>query len=154
MAPFDVAAGEEQRVSMDQWWGYPRSRERILAAVAERAANRTVVLTGDIHANWVNELRAGFDRPDRPVVAAEFVGTSIASEGDGAEVNDFTKSRLNELPYVKWHSQRRGYYISDVTEREWRTEYREVPFITRAGAPVSTVSRWRVEHGRPGITAV
>ena len=62
------------------------SRELATACSArsrEHAPNRTVVLTGDIHSNWVNELHAGFDRPDRPVVAAEFVRTSMSSGGDG-----------------------------------------------------------------------
>lgn len=152
MAPYDEALGPEQRVSMDQWSGYPRSRDRILAAVAERAANRTVVLTGDIHSSWVNELSAGFDRAGRPVVAAEFVGTSIASGGDGNPRSENTLQRLAELPYIKWHSGKRGYYVCDVSEREWRTDYREVEYVSRPGAVAATVSRWLVQQGRPGIT--
>jgi alkaline phosphatase D len=151
VAPFDDAAGPEQRVSMDQWSGYPRSRDRILAAIAERAAHRTVVLTGDIHSSWVNELHAGFDRPGRPVVAAEFVGTSIASGGDGTAPSEQTLARVAEQPHIKWHSQQRGYFVCDVTEREWRTEYREVAYVSRPGGPVSTPTRWLVERGRPGI---
>ena len=154
MAPYDEALGPDQRVSMDQWSGYPRSRERILGAIAERAPNRTVVLTGDIHSNWVNELHAGFDRAERPVVAAEFVGTSIASGGDGYETSEVTRQRIAELPYIKWQTGRRGYYVCDVNEREWRTDYREVEFVTRPGAPVRTASQWRVEHGRAGIQRV
>jgi alkaline phosphatase D len=151
VAPYDEDVGPGQRVSMDQWSGYPRGRERLLGAIAERAPNRTVVLTGDIHSNWVNELHAGFDRPDRPVVAAEFVGTSIASGGDGSLTWNGAPERIAQLPYMKWHSAYRGYYVCDVNESRWQTEYREVPFITRPGAPVSTVTRWEVNHGRPGI---
>lgn len=154
MAPYDSALGPDQRVSMDQWSGYPRSRDRILGAIAERAPNRTVVLTGDIHSNWVNELHAGFDRPDRPVVAAEFVGTSIASGGDGYDTIEMQNRRIAETPYIKWQTGRRGYYVCEVNEREWRTDYREVPFVSRPGAPVRTVSQWRVQHGRPGIERI
>lgn len=154
VAPYDERVGDGQRLSMDQWSGYPHSRDRLLAAIAERAANRTVVLTGDIHSNWVNELHAGFDGPDRPVVAAEFVGTSIASGGDGSATWNGAPERIAELPYMKWHTAYRGYFVCDVSEREWRTEYREVPYVTRPGAPANTVSRWLVEHGRPGITRV
>jgi alkaline phosphatase D len=44
--------------------------------------------------------------------------------------------------------------VCDVQEASWTTTYREVPFVTRPGAPVTTASTWRVEHGRPGITKV
>ena len=46
----------------------------------KRAAN-TVVLTGDNHANWVNDLRTDDLRPETPLVATEFAGTSISSGG-------------------------------------------------------------------------
>jgi alkaline phosphatase D len=57
MAPFDRAPDDSVLTSMDQWSGYPAARDRLLRAVAERAPGRTVVLTGDIHSNWVNDLR-------------------------------------------------------------------------------------------------
>ena len=155
MAPYDAAAGTEERVSMDQWSGYPVARDRLLAEVAKRAPNRTVVLTGDIHTNWVNELRSDFSRPDRPVVAAEFVGTSIASGGNGG---DIPAARLDamkrENPHLKWHENRRGYVKCTVDATAWHADYRSVPFVDKPGAPITTASRWRVEHGRPGITAV
>lgn len=155
MAPFDEAVGPDAtRLHMDSWGGYPASRDRVLASVAEHAPNRTVVLTGDIHSNWVNELRSGFDRPDRPVIGAELVGTSLASGGDGEDAWRSVPPAMADNPHLKWHSARRGYVICEVTEREWRADFREVPYVTRPGAPVTTRTRWRLEHGRPGITQV
>jgi alkaline phosphatase D len=151
MAPFDPLVGPETEAYMDGWAGYPASRERVLAEIAERAPNRTIVLSGDIHSNWVNELHAGFDRPGRPVVGAEFVGTSISSGGDGEDQWRTVPGAMGENPHLKWHTARRGYVVCDVNEREWRADYREVPYVTRPGAPVTTASSWRVAHGRPGI---
>jgi alkaline phosphatase D len=148
VAPFDERVGPETRLHMDSWGGYPAARDRLLGTIARRAPNRTVVLTGDIHSNWVNELRSSFDRHDRPVVAAEFVGTSIASGGDGQDAWNSVAPAAGENPHLKWHSARRGYMV---TPEEWRTEYREVPFVSRPGAPVTTPTRWRVAHGRAGI---
>jgi alkaline phosphatase D len=153
VAPYDSAPGAEARVSLDQWSGYPAARERLLGTIAQRAANRTVVLTGDIHSNWVNELRSDFSRPDRPVVAAEFVGTSIASGGDGGPVSERTRTSLAENPHIKWHENRRGYFTCAVDAQQWTTEYRSVAYVSRPGAPIATPSRWRVTHGRPGIEA-
>ena len=69
--------------SMDQWSGYDVPRSRLLDFLQTRRVANPVVLTGDIHTNWCNDLLVDFDRPDGPVVAAEFVGTSISSAGDG-----------------------------------------------------------------------
>jgi alkaline phosphatase D len=151
VAPYDSGAGADTRVSMDQWSGYPAARERLLGAVARRSPNRTVVLTGDIHANFVNELHAGFDRPGRPVVGAEFVGTSISSGGDGSERGYVTDAQRADNPHLKWHNARRGYFTCAVTPEAWTAEYRTVPYVTRPDAPVETASRWRVTNGRPGV---
>ena len=152
MGPFDSAPGPEVRVSMDQWSGYPVARDRLLNTIAQRAPNRTVVLTGDIHSNWVNELHSDFSHPGRPVVAAEFVGTSIASGGDGTgDAGERMKTLLGESPHIKWQNNRRGYFTCKVDEKEWLTDYRTVAYVTRPGAPVETPTRWRVMHGKAGI---
>lgn len=152
MAPFDFRPGAEVQVSMDQWSGYPVERDRLLGAIAERAPNRTVVLTGDIHSNWVHELRGSFTKPGARVAAAEFVGTSISSDGDGAERSgNVTAATLAENPHTKWQNARRGYVLHDVTPEGWRADYRTVPYVTRPDAPITTASSWQLTHGRPGI---
>jgi alkaline phosphatase D len=155
VAPFDDLAGEQTRLAMDKWSGYPVARDRLLRMIGEAAANRAVVLTGDIHSSWVNELHASFGRPGAPTIAAEFVGTSISSGGDGSEqwagVNERTRA---ENPHLKWQNSRRGYFTCSVTPDEWRTTFRVVPFVSRPDAPVATASTWRLEWGRPGIQSV
>lgn len=154
MAPFDGDPGSDTFVAMDPWSGYPAARDRLLSAVGERAAGRAVVITGDIHSNWVNDLRAGFDRPDRPSVATEFVGTSIASGGDGEEQPARVTAALGANPHVRWQNSRRGYVRCRVTPEEWRTDYRTVEYVSRPGAPLLTPTSWRCEHGRPGVERV
>ncbi|HKG92793.1 MAG TPA: alkaline phosphatase D family protein [Gemmatimonadaceae bacterium] len=152
LAPFDEDSDAGRRFSMDQWSGYPAARDRLLGALTARARHRTVVLTGDIHSSWVNELRSSFSAPTAPTVAAEFVGTSISSGGDGADrVGIVTDAALAANPHLKWHNARRGYFTCAVTPELWRAEYRVVPFVSQPDAPVETASRWRVTRGRPGI---
>ena len=155
MAPFDDAAGEPVRLAMDTWSGYPVARDRLLRAIADRAPNRTVVLTGDIHASWTSELRTDFARPEQPPIAAEFVATSISSGGDGVErYASVTDARLAENPHIRWHNARRGYISCTVTPDAWVAEYRIVPFVSRPDAPVETPKRWRLARGRPGIEGI
>jgi alkaline phosphatase D len=152
MAPWDVRPGEAQQVSMDQWSGYPAARDRLLGRIAQRAAHRTVVLTGDIHSNWVNELWENFNRFASPSVAVEFVATSIASGGDGADASASVNERTRaENPHMRWHNARRGYVRCHATPEAWQTDFRTVPFVTRPGAPVATASSWRLENGLPGV---
>ncbi|NOT09084.1 MAG: alkaline phosphatase [Gemmatimonadales bacterium] len=155
VAPYDGLEGPKQRVSMDQWSGYPVARDRLLRTIGQSAPNRTVVLTGDIHSNWVNELRSSFSRSGAPTVAAEFVGTSISSGGDGVDRYPTVNDRaMAENPHLKWQNARRGYMTCTVTPEEWLTAYRTVPFVSRPDAPISTATTWRLERGRPGILAV
>lgn len=154
MAPFDGDPGPDTFTSMDQWSGYPAARERLLGAVAERAPGRTIVLSGDIHSNWVNDLRAGFDRPERPVVATEFVGTSISSGGDGEEQPGRVTRALPDNPHVHWQNSRRGYVQCSVTPDEWRTDYRTVEYVSRPGAPLQTPTSWLCRNGHPGVERV
>ena len=155
VAPFDSVPGAESAFAMDMWSGYAGARERLMSEVAKRAPNRTVVITGDIHSSWVNELRSGFLRPDRPVIGAEFCGTSISSGGDGAPVPAPRLDAMRrENPHLQWYENRRGYVKCTVTPEAWTAEFRTVDFVQRAGAPITTTSAWRLDHGKPGITKI
>ena len=151
VAPFDSEPGPKVRAPMDRWDGYPAARDRMLSTIEKTARNKTVIITGDIHSNWVNELHSGFDRPGKPVVAAEFVGTSISSGGDGNEQAARVTNALGENPHVKWQNSRRGYVTCRVDATQWTADYKTVAYVSKPGAPIETPTKWRVEHGRPGI---
>lgn len=84
MARVDRKPGPEVAYSMDQWGGYDVARTRLLSFLRDRQIANPVVITGDIHTNWVNDLKVNFDEPAAPTVATEFVGTSISSGGTAA----------------------------------------------------------------------
>jgi alkaline phosphatase D len=150
LAAIDYLPGPDVGTSMDSWSGYPAARTRLLRTIAQHAPNRTVVLTGDNHANWVNEIRAS--GAGSAQVATEFLGTSISSGGDGSDkLTYFPESVFTDNPQVKWHNARRGYVVCEVTPENWRTEFRTVPFVTRPDAPLETASKWRLTRGRPAV---
>jgi alkaline phosphatase D len=151
MAPFDSQAGDGQRESMDQWSGYPVARDRLLGEIAKRAPNRTVVITGDIHSSWVNELKSSFSTPDAPTIGAEFVGTSISSGGDGNDRNLAQGRLAGDNPHIKWQNGRRGYVSCVVTPDEWRADYRTVEYVSKPDAPIVTPTKWVVKNGVAGI---
>lgn len=144
----DSQAGADRNLSMDSWSGYPEAQKRVVDLLGRHAANRSVVLTGDNHANWVHEVR----NDKGAQVATEFVGTSISSGGDGGERSGwFTDAIAAENPHVKWNNNRRGYLRCEVIGDTWRTEFKTVPFVSRPDAPVEVAGKWRIMRGKAGI---
>ena len=138
---------------MDQWSGYEVARRRLMEFLAVRQPANPVVLTGDIHSNWVNDLKVDY-REGTDVVATEFVGTSVSSGGDGADVQDTTAALLAENPCVRFFNNQRGYVRCTITPETWTTDYRVLEFVSRPGSPVSTRASFVVESGRPGARPV
>jgi alkaline phosphatase D len=151
MAKIDTKAGEEEAYSMDQWSGYEADRKRVLDFFAQRKPSNPIVITGDIHSNWVADLKMDWRDERSATVGTEFVGTSISSGGDGAEERPTTQAQYRENPHLKWFNGQRGYVKCTVTPAEYRADYRVVPYVTRPGAPVATRSSWTVESGRTGV---
>jgi alkaline phosphatase D len=154
MGQVDSVAGHEQHFSMDKWDGYTGERKRLLEFLHNRKVSNPVVLTGDIHSNWVADLKPDFDREGSPVVATEFVGTSITSGGDGSDLRPNTETILAENPHIKFFNGQRGYVSCQVTPERWQTDYRVVAAVTQPDAPLSTRASFLVEHSRPGAKKI
>jgi alkaline phosphatase D len=151
MARVDRTAGEPVTHSMDQWPGYEMNRRRILKFLGERKIANPLVLGGDIHSNWANNLVADFDDLGGRAVASEFVGTSISSGGDGTRTPKDLDKLYAENPFVKFHSAERGYVRCQVTPRECQADYQAVEFVRRRGAPLVTRASFVVEDGKAGV---
>ena len=98
-----VAEGtvEAPRHYSDAWAGYPPARERLFAALARRRTANPVVLTGDIHSFWVNELANAAGKP----VGVELVTSSIAT-------STYDKSGVLPLnPGAKFHDGLHNGYV-------------------------------------------
>ena len=146
MAPVDRTPGPELTRSMDQWPGYEMERRALLDFFRDRKVSNPVVLTGDIHTNWANELYPGQDLVGNPV-AAEFVGTSISSGGNGRQAPEKLDQLLSENPFVKFHNAERGYVSCEITPGAWKSHYRTVEYVTRPGAPLRTRATFALENG-------
>ena len=146
--------GEGHRFHMDQWGGYPAALKRLMTSIANRAPNRTVAITGDVHSNWVNEMRTDYEAPDAKQIGVELIGTSISSDGDGWDEYPNWPSQKPRNPHTHWHNARRGYVMNDVGADAWKASYRVLPFVTKPGAPITTPAEFITRNGRPGIDRV
>ena len=150
VAPVDQRGGDEERYSMDQWSGYDAARNRFVDLFRGSEVGNAVVLTGDIHSNWVNDIKADFADPDSATVGTELVVTSISSGGDGADTRASTEGMLAENPFVKFYNGQRGYVTCNLSRDELRADYRIVDYVSQPDSPISTRASFLVENGRPG----
>jgi alkaline phosphatase D len=151
LAPLDRVPGPEKIYSMDKWGAYPAALSRLLGYLHERRTANPIVLTGDIHANWVTELGADPQDPESAAVAVEFVGTSICSGGDGSDQRDETPGVLRENPFVKFFNNQRGYVRCALTAETCRADYQVMDFVEKPGGSLSTRASFVVEDGRPVV---
>jgi alkaline phosphatase D len=150
MAKLDRFAGPERRFSMDKWDGYEASRARLLNFLADKKPSNPVTLAGDVHNNWVNDIRLNVDDPRTPIVATEFVGTSITSTGDGSDKSPLMETMISENDCVRFANNQRGYVRFDLKPRELRADFRVVEYVTKPGSPIKTRASFVVEDGTPG----
>lgn len=154
MARVDRFKGEEERCSMDQWPGYEVERQAVLNAFRDLKVSNPVVLTGDIHTHWANELTCMPGQPDSSSVGSEFVCTSITSKGNGKGIPGYLPDLTAENPCVKYHSDHRGYVSCTIDSKVWRADFRTIDFVTRAGAELHTPASFVVESGRAAVVPV
>ncbi|HKU47174.1 MAG TPA: alkaline phosphatase D family protein, partial [Burkholderiales bacterium] len=148
MAQFDQLPGPGRRAWTDGWDGYPAARERLLRSAVDRGLRNPVVIGGDVHSFNICELKLDFDDPKSPVVASEFVGTSITSQSWPQER---MQRYLPDNPHIVFaHSTYRGYTRVEVTPKLLTADLRAMQSVQTRDAPCSTLASFVVEDGRPG----
>ena len=132
---------------MDVWAGYVHERNALLRFMHQRRVPNPVVLTGDVHSNWVNDLRIDDRQANSPLVGTEFVGTSISSSGNGDDGAERRATLMAENPGIRFFNGQRGYVRCTVTKDQWRSDYQVVEKVTEPGMPVKTRASFVVEAG-------
>jgi alkaline phosphatase D len=155
MSRLDHDGPAGNRLWHDAWDDFPAARNRITDRWAQARVRNPVVITGDWHSTFVNDIRRDFDREDSPVVATEFVGTSISTNGDVPVYGPYYGPMIPFNPHIRlFDGDRRGYVRCTLDSREWRTDLRMVESVGRADAPSYTFASFVVEDGTPGAQRV
>lgn len=154
MAETDLQIGEGKLWFYDAWDGYQAERNQFLEEFKQ--VRNPVVLTGDRHLTMISDLKEDFANPDSAVVGAEFVGTSISSNGDQDQAA-FRKEwdpRMADNPHWKLLDAHRGYHLLDIRRDGIDAQVRIVDTVRQPTSTPSTLARLRVEAGRPGVRLV
>ncbi len=144
MAEADRGQNGQHAYWADGWDGYPAARARLLDAVASSPARDTLVLGGDVHSFWAADLER-----EKAIVATEFVGGSITSQGP-AEAR--VKALLARNPHLRYgRTGINGYGLVTLDPKSAQVAFRTVQSVKDVNSPISTLARFAVEPGRPGV---
>ncbi len=150
----DTTAGDVESFSMDGWDGYAASRQRIIDGFVKGRVRNPVVLTGDVHRHYANDLTVDPADPASRPVGTELVCTSITSTGDGSDTTAATDVQLKENPGIRFANSQRGYVRTSITRESMRADFRVLPYVKQPGAPVSTRASFVIEDGSAKLEAV
>jgi alkaline phosphatase D len=135
--PYDLPFG------LDSWDGYPAARERFYDKIRLSKAH-AVVLSGDSHLAWVNDLHDNEGRR----VAAEFGATALTSGGygdslpAGTPLGDAFAKRNSEVLFVEvFH---KGFVLTTVTPAEVTGELIGVSTVQSSTFTTQVLKTYRV----------
>ncbi|WP_375244960.1 alkaline phosphatase D family protein [Sphingomonas parapaucimobilis] len=131
-------------LNFDSWDGYPAARERLYAAF-QRAGSRPVVVSGDSHAAWANDL---YDTNGK-LVAAEFAGTSVTSPSWGDLMPGIGREIAAANPKVVRFCDQddKGYLYLTLTRDTATARYMTVSTVLAKPYALGCAAVWRTRKG-------
>jgi len=142
-------SGERELVWTDSWDGYPAARQRVLESIVTRKLANPVVIGGDVHMHFVADLKLDFDDDRSPVVASEFVGTSITSSPGSWQRN--MPAILAENPHIRYgNGDRRGYVRTSIAGGRFNAELVGLETVRKPESRAAVMARFVVEDGKAG----
>jgi alkaline phosphatase D len=148
MTQLDQTPGEEIAFYTDDWNGYPAARDRILNFVQEGKVPNFMVLTGDVHAAFANDIKRDLDYTG-PAVGTEYVCSSISA--GGKELDAWFAEFVDSNPQVRYYDATHGgFTMVEVTPDLWTARYFLVDDLEQADSPVTEAASWVTEAGEAG----
>jgi alkaline phosphatase D len=143
MSAFDLPS------NLDAWDGYPADRQRVYD-IFTAAKARPIVLAGDSHMFWANEL---WDDAGKTRVAAEFGATSVTSPGygdalPGVPVAEALMQRNKEVKYT--HASAKGFLLLTLEHGKATGEMVAVSSIYEPTYTTSVLKRFVVTPASEG----
>lgn len=143
MSAYDVPS------NLDAWDGYPADRQRVYDMFTAAKA-RPIVLAGDSHMFWANEL---WDDAGKTRVAAEFGTTSVTSPGygdvmPGLPLGEAFVQRNREVKYA--HPSAKGFVLLTLEHGKATSELMAVSTIHSTDYTTTALKRFVVTPAKDG----
>lgn len=125
-----------RRTFSDQWDGYAANRSRILRSMRAPQVRNPVVLSGDVHSFWINDLTSEGSAP----IGGEIVTSALAAASPPA--GRFGNVAANN-PHVRFHDLKEsGWTMVDIGHAAVDVTMRAIDDRTLADAPSRTIARF------------
>ncbi len=161
MAQLSITGGTTT-LNPDQWDGYGPARERLFRTLTDNSIDNVVVLAGDIHSSWCNDIArnpwsAGYSpATGQGVLAVEFVTPAVTSPPPPPQPGQTPQQAAAGLravsPHMKYVDlEKRGYVVLDIDRHRVQGEVWHVPTVNarQGGETLSAV--FVNEAGRNGL---
>jgi alkaline phosphatase D len=151
MAKMEPVAAQNLPYGLDMWDGYPADRQRLYGLIKDARAN-AIVLSGDSHAFWANELHDGAER-----VAVEFGATGVTSPGAGdtltsVPIGEAFARHNKEVVFSDQASK--GFVLLTLTRTGAKAELMAVSSIVEKDYSAAPLKTFAVTPGRSGVSAL
>jgi alkaline phosphatase D len=143
LAGLDVATDGPPQYFLELWDGAPVERRELVEWLIDQQVPNPVVLTGDYHAAFVNQVKPDPWANDSPVAAPELLATSISS---GLFGTDF-RERNPQVTY--FDGTHNGYLDCEIGPDSITARFRAVDDVRRADSEVITTASFQVSPGAP-----
>jgi alkaline phosphatase D len=139
-APIFEGTREAPLIFSDGWSAYPAAKRRLLESLARHEVANPVVLSGDLHAFFVNEVN---DERGR-TVATELVTTSACN-------NNTDKTGVLPLnPHIRFHDgTHSGYMRCEVTPQRTRADMVAIEDMRDPRTPRRVLATFDIVNGDP-----
>ncbi len=154
MAPLDVnpLPFGQQFGNDDQWDGYARERTNLYDSIFANNIQNVVVLTGDIHTSWANDLPTATYNGSNGSGSAgvEFVVTSVTSPSLdaiarlGNTAASLLSSQNDHMKYIDLTEK--GYYILDINKQRTQADWYYVDRVDQISPNEQWGASWKTDH--------
>lgn len=139
-------------INADQWDGYTAERTRLYDFIVNNSMDNVVVLTGDIHTSWANDLPYSIFDYNRYTgegsIAVEFVSTSVTSTSSPIPLPPVQDIIRQVLPYIQYvELSRKGYTLLDLTEEKAQGDFYTVNSILNPNSNSVYRQSWYTADG-------
>ncbi len=138
----------------DQWDGYPAERNRVFNHILTYDIKDVVVLTGDIHSSWANDLPgSSYSSNGTGSVGVEFVAPSVTSPGidlpGGASALMIANSHIK---YAELSSH--GFVIMDINKQRAQADWFYVNTIDSHNSGYHYSASFKTNHLSRNLVSV
>lgn len=138
-----------ERVWMDGWDGYGAAKRRLLASLARPNLNNPVVIGGDVHSQWIGDLRQNPQDSAERIIATELCGTSLTSSSGITQKQAELAMRNN--PGLRYgNANKHGYNLLEIKAGSAKLSVRVSEDLRDPDSLVSTLASFVIDSGRPG----